>query len=152
MEHRTLYRVHQRVASEFRRGRVLLAGDAAHVNSPLGGMGMNGGLHEAFALAPALVKVWRGEDGSEAALDSYCESRRRVAVEFINEQAARNKRQMEEQDPARRAQHLAELIAIATDPACARTYLMKSSMIDALRREGWRGGGEPAAAKATSLQ
>ncbi len=139
VEHRTLYRVHQRVAATFRRGRVLLAGDAAHVNNPLGGMGMNGGLHDAFALAPALIRAWR-DSADDAGLDAYGVSRRRVATEFINEQAARNKRQMEEQDPAQRAKYLAEMLAIAANPLRSHAYLMKSSMIEALRREGWQGG------------
>jgi 3-(3-hydroxy-phenyl)propionate hydroxylase len=139
VEHRTLYRVHQRVAAQFRSGRVLLAGDAAHVNNPLGGMGMNGGIHDALALGPALERAWNGAE-PDAALDGYCTSRRRVAVEFINEQAARNKRQMEERDPQKRAAHLAERCAIAADPQRSRDYLMKGSMIEALRREGWEGG------------
>ena len=138
VEHRTLYRVHQRVASRFRSGRVLLAGDAAHVNNPLGGMGMNGGIHDAFALGVALQQAQHDAD-ADVALDQYCTSRRRVAADFINEQTARNKRQMEERDPQKRADHLAEMMAIAADPARARAYLMKSSMIEALRREGWRG-------------
>ncbi len=139
VEHRTLYRVHQRVASRFRQGPVLLAGDAAHVNNPLGGMGMNGGIHDAFALGEALVRLWNGAD-ADPALEAYCETRRRVAVEFINAQTARNKRQMEERDPAKRDAHLAEMIAISNDPQRSRDYLMKGSMIEALRREGWRGG------------
>src|ERR1044072_8760294 len=49
--HRSIYHVHQRVAKSFRHGRVLLAGDAAHVNNPLGGMGMNGGTDDGLKLA-----------------------------------------------------------------------------------------------------
>jgi 3-(3-hydroxy-phenyl)propionate hydroxylase len=139
VEHRTLYRVHQRVAASFRRGRVLLAGDAAHVNNPLGGMGMNGGIHDALALGRAFERAFNGAD-PDTALDAYCTSRRRVAVEFINAQAARNKQQMEERDPDKRAAHLAEMCAIASDPRRSRDYLMKGSMIEALRREGWSGG------------
>src|SRR2546429_4990821 len=58
--HTTLYKVHQRVAETFQRGRVFLAGDAAHINNPLGGMGMNGGIHDALHLTSRLVEVWRG--------------------------------------------------------------------------------------------
>src|SRR5262249_61732427 len=68
--HRTLYRVHQRVAARYRQGRAFLAGDAAHINNPLGGMGLNGGIHDAVSLAEKLVRVWRGEAG-EAELDRY---------------------------------------------------------------------------------
>ena len=60
ISHTTLYRVHQRVAKTFRVGRVFLAGDAAHVNNPLGGMGMNGGIHDAMNLTTRLIEVWRG--------------------------------------------------------------------------------------------
>jgi 3-(3-hydroxy-phenyl)propionate hydroxylase len=138
VHHRTLYRVHQRVAATFRAGPVLLAGDAAHVNNPLGGMGMNGGLHDAFALAAALQQVWRGE--GDAALERYCTSRRRVVVDFIDAQTARNKREMEERDPSAREAYLARMQAIAADPRKSREYLLGASMIAALRREGWAGG------------
>ncbi len=148
VEHRTLYRVHQRVASQFRLGRVLLAGDAAHVNNPLGGMGMNGGIHDALALAAALEAAYRDPATGQAALDHYAGTRRAVAVEFINEHTARNKRQMEERDPAKRQAHLDEMIALAADPVRARAYLMKTSMIEALRRVGWVGGRESAATAA----
>jgi 3-(3-hydroxy-phenyl)propionate hydroxylase len=140
VHHRTLYRVHQRVAERFRAGAVLLAGDAAHVNNPLGGMGMNGGIHDAFALAAALQRAWPGDGDGEAALERYCESRRRVAVEFINAQTARNKREMEERDAAAREAYLERMQAIAADPVRAREYLLGASMIAGLRREGWEGG------------
>lgn len=131
--HRTLYKVHQRVAKEFRRGRVLLAGDAAHINNPLGGMGMNGGVHDAFNLADKLVDILvNGAD--EALLDRYERQRRSVAIEYINANTARNKKNIEERNPeARRTTH-DELRAIAANPDAARDYLRKTSMIDALER------------------
>ena len=61
--HTTLYRVHQRVAKTFRRGRAFLAGDAAHINNPLGGMGMNGGIHDAINLTSRLAEVWHRAAG-----------------------------------------------------------------------------------------
>lgn len=132
VEHRTLYRVHQRVARTFRDGRVLLAGDAAHVNNPLGGMGMNGGIHDAFVLGRALVAAWH--DGcSMAALERYARTRRHIAAQFINEATARNKRVMEERDPAARQAHLEAMQSIASDPVRAHGYLMRSAMIDAWR-------------------
>ncbi len=51
-----LYDVHQRVAQTYNKGRVLLAGDSAHVNNPIGGMGMNGGIHDAVNLAEKLAR------------------------------------------------------------------------------------------------
>src|SRR6185312_9107893 len=59
IDHITLYKVHQRVAKTFKLGRAFLVGDAAHINNPLGGMGMNGGIHDAVNLAQRLVSVWR---------------------------------------------------------------------------------------------
>ena len=59
------YRIHRRLAAAYRKGRVLLAGDAAHLNSPSGGMGMNGGIHDAFNLCEKLIAVV--QDGADAA-------------------------------------------------------------------------------------
>ena len=64
--HVTLYKVHQRVAKSFRQGRAFLVGDAAHINNPLGGMGMNGGIHDAVNLTERLAAVWRGDAGDAA--------------------------------------------------------------------------------------
>ncbi len=131
--HRTLYKVHQRVAKEFRRGRVLLAGDAAHINNPLGGMGMNGGVHDAFSLADKLVDILvSGAD--EALLDRYERQRRSVAIEYINANTARNKKNIEERNPEARRKTHDELRATAANPDAARNYLRKTSMIDALER------------------
>jgi 3-(3-hydroxy-phenyl)propionate hydroxylase len=131
--HRTLYKVHQRVAKEFRRGRVLLAGDAAHINNPLGGMGMNGGVHDAFNLGDKLVDILvNGAD--EALLDRYERQRRSVAIEYINANTARNKKNIEERNPEARRKTHDELRAIAANPDAARDYLRKTSMMDALER------------------
>jgi 3-(3-hydroxy-phenyl)propionate hydroxylase len=126
------YRIHRRIVETYRAGRVLLAGDAAHLTSPSGGMGMNGGLHDAFNLCEKLVRVWRGE--SDALLDLYVRQRRPVAQEEIIAQAHTNRSRMQERDPARRRQTLQELQAIAASPDRAREYLLRSSMITGLRR------------------
>jgi 2-polyprenyl-6-methoxyphenol hydroxylase and related FAD-dependent oxidoreductases len=131
--HRTLYKVHQRVATHFRRGRVFLAGDAAHINNPLGGMGMNGGVHDAFSLADKLVAVMN-EGAAPALLDRYERQRRAIAIEYINANTARNKKNIEERDPVLRRKNHDELRAIAADPAAARDYVRKISMIDAMGR------------------
>lgn len=132
--HTNLYAVHQRVATTYRRGRVLLAGDAAHVNNPLGGMGLNFGLHDAHNLATKLAAVWHGRE-SEAVLDRYDRQRRTVAEQFLQAQTISNKQTLEERDPAKRAARIAEIRAIAADPERARRYLMRTAMI-----EGWRAG------------
>ena len=131
--HRTLYKVHQRVAKEFRRGRVILAGDAAHINNPLGGMGMNGGVQDAFNLSDKLVDILNN-GASDDLLDRYQRQRRSVAIEYINANTARNKKNIEERDPETRRKTQDELRAIAADPVAAKDYLRKTSMIDALER------------------
>ena len=125
------YRVHQRIVSNYRSGRVLLVGDAAHVNSPSGGMGMNGGIHDAFNLVEKLSRVWLGA-GPEL-LDQYTRQRLPVAKSAILEQSDRNRKRMTQKDPDARARALASLQATAADQALARDYLIKSSMIDGLR-------------------
>lgn len=131
--HRTLYKVHQRVAKEFRRGRVVLAGDAAHINNPIGGMGMNGGVQDAFNLSDKLVDILMSGASPEL-LDRYERQRRSVAIEYINANTARNKKNIEERDPDARRKTQNELRAIAASPAAAKDYLRKTSMIDALER------------------
>jgi 3-(3-hydroxy-phenyl)propionate hydroxylase len=126
------YRIHQRIVEEYRRGRLVLAGDAAHLNSPSGGMGMNGGIHDAVELAATLAAVCKGE-GDAALLDRYTRRRRPVAEREIIAQADRNRARMRETDPARRAEMLAELQRIAEDPVRAREHLLRSSMIAGLR-------------------
>jgi 3-(3-hydroxy-phenyl)propionate hydroxylase len=125
--------VQQRIAKAWRVGRVLLAGDAAHNNNPLGGMGLNSGLHDAVNLAGKLVAVLRGEAGGEA-LARYERQRRSVAVEHVNQMAARNKKLLEEREPAARRRGLDELARTAADPAAAHRFLLQSSLIASLRR------------------
>jgi 3-(3-hydroxy-phenyl)propionate hydroxylase len=131
--HRSLYKVHQRVAAQFRQKRVFLAGDAAHINNPLGGMGMNGGVHDAMNLCGKLLDVLR-RGADDAVLDRYERQRRTIAIEYINASTARNKKEIEERDPAVRKQTQDDLRATASDPARARAYLRKTSMLDALER------------------
>ena len=126
------YRVHQRIARDYRSGRVLLAGDAAHLNNPTGGMGMNGGIHDAFALSAALADVWNGAD--PATLDRYTRQRRPVAEQQIIAQSDQNRRRMTESDPVKRRRELVRLQAIASDPVEAKPFLMRTSMLEGLRQ------------------
>ena len=126
------YRIHQRVVDRYRVGRVLLAGDAAHLNSPSGGMGMNGGIHDAFNLSEKLVRVLRGEN--DALLDLYERQRRSVALEQILAQSGRNRARMQERDPEKRRAALCELQALAADPERALKHLLRTSMIEGLRQ------------------
>jgi 3-(3-hydroxy-phenyl)propionate hydroxylase len=133
IRYKSIYRVHQRVASDWRVGRVLLAGDAAHLNNPLGGFGLNSGIHDAISLAEKLGRVWRGE-ADEAALDRYVRQRRAATIEQVQAMSIRNKRQLEERDPKVQRERMLELVAIADDPARARQHLLDTSMISGLRR------------------
>jgi 2-polyprenyl-6-methoxyphenol hydroxylase-like FAD-dependent oxidoreductase len=77
----TRFRIHHRVADSYRAGRLLLAGDAAHVHSPAGGQGMNLGIADAISLAGALAEVLHG--GSDAALDRYADTQRPRAEQVL---------------------------------------------------------------------
>ncbi len=127
-----LYTVHQRVAKKFRVGRAILAGDAAHVNSPIGAMGMNSGVHDAFNLADKLVKILHGAQ-DEDILDRYERQRRHVAIQHTQAQTIRNKRLLAEKDPAIRKCNQDELRRTAEDPALARSFLLRASLIESLR-------------------
>jgi 3-(3-hydroxy-phenyl)propionate hydroxylase len=125
--HRNLYTIHQRVASTFRKGRVLLAGDSAHLNNSIGGMGLNGGLQDAANLADKLAQVLGG--GPDNLLDLYSLQRRTVSIEFVQAQSIANKKQLETREPVARKQTLEDLARTAADPVKAREYLLRSSML-----------------------
>jgi 3-(3-hydroxy-phenyl)propionate hydroxylase len=132
-----IYRVHQRVAARFRDGNVLLAGDAAHINSPLGGMGLNSGIHDAVDLAIRLGRGWHAPEATvEAELATYDERRRRVALDFVGADAHRNTVMMQERDEAVRRANQDDLRATAADPARAREWLMRASLVAAVRSQG----------------
>ncbi|HXP30035.1 MAG TPA: FAD-dependent monooxygenase [Stellaceae bacterium] len=132
---KAVYRVSQRVAARYRQGRAFLAGDAAHINNPLGGMGLNGGIHDALSLTGRLARVWHGLD-DDRLLDGYEAQRRPEAIEAINAMTQRNKRLLEERDPAVRQRNLADWARTAADPALAYAHLLETSMIASLRRSG----------------
>jgi 3-(3-hydroxy-phenyl)propionate hydroxylase len=130
--HRNIYAVHQRVAASFRRGRAFLAGDSAHVNNPLGGLGLNFGIHDGMELASLLGSVIRGEAPPEV-LDLYDRLRRPLNVEYVQQQTVANKKRLEEKDPATRAANNAFLRKTAADPAAHRAYLLRASLIESVR-------------------
>jgi 3-(3-hydroxy-phenyl)propionate hydroxylase len=127
-----VYGVHQRVASSFRAGRVLLAGDSAHLNNPIGGMGMNGGIHDGINLAGKLAKVIHGEAGDEI-LDLYSRQRRHAAVKYVQAQTIANKKLMEERDPAVRKTNFDELRRIAENDDTAKAYMRRAALFDSLK-------------------
>jgi len=131
IEYVNVYPVSQCVAATLRSGRILLAGDAAHVNNPIGGMGMNGGIHDAINLADKLARVIHGEAGEEL-LDLYSRQRRHAAVKYVQQQTIANKRLMDERDPKVRAAKFDELRRIADDPEASRQYMRRAALLDSL--------------------
>ena len=130
--HRNLYNVHQRVAETFHVGKAVLAGDSAHVNNPLGGMGMNGGIHDGWNIAKKLVSIWRGE-GDDALLAQYDRQRRTMAKKYVQAQSIQNKELLQESDMVTRRKKLDALGAITDDKDTCHEYLMKSSLIAMVR-------------------
>jgi 3-(3-hydroxy-phenyl)propionate hydroxylase len=128
--HRNIYRVHQRVAETFRRGRVFLAGDAAHVNNPVGGLGLNCGIHDAVE---TLRAVTSGEQGPDL-LDRYERRRRPLNIEYVQQQTVANKKRLEERDPRVRRENFDQLRRMAADPALHKEFLMRTSLIDSVRK------------------
>ena len=131
--HRNMYSVHQRVAGCFRERRFILAGDAAHINNPLGGMGMNSGFQDALNLCDKLEMIWNGAD-ADPLLDLYDRQRRLTAVEFVQEQSISNKKMLEESDIAARRGRMEAMRKTAADPAAHHAFLVRSSLIGMLRR------------------
>jgi 3-(3-hydroxy-phenyl)propionate hydroxylase len=127
-----IYDVHQRVAATFNKGRVLLAGDSAHVNNPIGGMGMNGGIHDAVNLADKLSDIWF-EGADVSILDRYSRQRRKAQSDFVQAQSIQNKKALEEKDPAVRRKNLDNLRRASEDLTLHKQFLMRSSLLDSLR-------------------
>ncbi|MBM3529003.1 MAG: FAD-dependent monooxygenase [Alphaproteobacteria bacterium] len=131
--HRNLYNVHQRVAASFRKGRVFLAGDSAHVNNPLGGLGLNFGIHDVIELTGLLDRIVH-KGASADILDDYDRHRRPLNVEFVQQQTIANKKRMEERDPAARARSNEQLRATMNDPAAHRAYVLRASLLESVRK------------------
>jgi 2-polyprenyl-6-methoxyphenol hydroxylase-like FAD-dependent oxidoreductase len=135
VDHVSIYVVNRRVAAQMRVGPVLLAGDAAHVNSPLGGMGMNSGIHDAVSAWRRLASVWGSPAGPEVetVMNEYDRLRREVAIEYVGADTHKNWEVLREPDPEMRAQHQDELRAVAADPVRARQRLLRAAMLDAVK-------------------
>jgi 3-(3-hydroxy-phenyl)propionate hydroxylase len=131
--HTTLYNIHQRVAKQYRKGNVLIAGDAAHLNNPLGGMGMNGGLHDVFNLCPKIIDILQ-KGASEDLLDLYERQRRDVTIDFIQNQTIQNKKNIEQMTQEQRLEHIDGLNKMISDPEQAVAFLSRNNMFDALER------------------
>ena len=121
--HLNLYAVHQRVAKSFRKGRVFLCGDAAHVNNPIGGLGLNSGIHEAWHLANLLKD-------ETPDLDAYEHLRRPLNIKYVQEQTIANKKRLEEKEPSARARRFRELKEMADDPQRHKAFLMRAALLE----------------------
>lgn len=130
--HRTLYRVHQRVAKSFREGRVMLIGDSAHLNNPLGGFGMNSGIHDAFNLFDKLAPAITGNTSAEAGLALFDRQRRTVTHTFTQTQTRQNMEFIRgNQDNAHEARRRAMLDILADDDK-RRAYMLRQAMFESL--------------------
>jgi 2-polyprenyl-6-methoxyphenol hydroxylase-like FAD-dependent oxidoreductase len=127
--HTTVYNVHQRVADTYTQGRVVLAGDAAHINNPLGGLGMNSGLFDAFALRRHFAAISEGADFSDM-LRRYSDEQRQVSIEYVGAQTDRNWSQLRETDPQRRRQQALHMREIVADRKKERDFLLRVSMFE----------------------
>jgi 3-(3-hydroxy-phenyl)propionate hydroxylase len=128
-EHRTIYRVHQRVAKKFNHNRVFLVGDSAHLNNPLGGYGMNSGIHDAWNLCEKLMTCLEKGHQPEL-LDLFDRQRRTVTYNFIQAQTKENKALLEQGDGQR--QKLEKMRELKKDPVKRKEFLLRQSMFASL--------------------
>jgi len=133
---RQLYMVHQRVADSFASRRVLLMGDAAHINSPIGGVGLNSGIHDAADAAARIARVLSDDLDPRKELQTYSRVRRRVALDYVQRDTHANTVRLAETDGARRWRELSAMAEIAADAERARSYLWRVSLLEPLRRYG----------------
>ncbi len=133
IHYRGLYKFHQRVAAQFSKGRMFLAGDAAHVNNPMGGLGMNSGIHDGMELAELFDLIQTGK-ADDSILVRYDRRRRPLNVEYVQQVTVANKRRLEEKDPVIRRERLDELRRIVDDPIQHKAFLMRASLIDSVRK------------------
>tara|TARA_R110002126_G_scaffold5507_6_gene29162 strand:- start:271 stop:1488 length:1218 start_codon:yes stop_codon:yes gene_type:complete len=132
--HRNLYAVNQRVADRFRIERIFLAGDAAHLNNPLGGLGLNTGIHDCMNITGKIGDVWFGR-AREDVFERYHRQRHQLATEFLQSVTIENKKRIEEKDPEAIRKNQQVLRENAEDPAKAKVWLMRSSLLDSVRKE-----------------
>jgi 3-(3-hydroxy-phenyl)propionate hydroxylase len=130
-EHRVIYRIHQRVATNYRVDRVLLAGDAAHLNNPLGGFGMNSGIHDAWNLCAKLDRILN-QGADTLLLDLYEKQRQTVTRDFIQTQSIKNKQRMEHDDEEWLRQDREEIRRICSDDQLRRKFLLDQALFTSL--------------------
>ncbi|WP_406082101.1 FAD-dependent monooxygenase [Streptomyces zaomyceticus] len=126
------YRLARFLLPRYRAGRVLFAGDAAHLTSTAGGLNMNCGLHDAVETGRALAAVLRGDAPDDTALDAALERRRSVVETAVIPRSEARTAGLDSaaELPAR----LASLRRTAEDPHAAADYLFKASLLDVAPR------------------
>lgn len=131
-QHRTIYRVHQRVATKFNHGRVFLTGDSAHLNNPLGGFGMNSGIHDAWNVCERITTCLQSQHDDEL-FDVFGRQRRKVTHDFIQAQTIQNKALLEHSGTENHQRKLQEMQTIQQDPEKRREFIIKQSMFQSLQ-------------------
>ncbi|RVT93612.1 FAD-dependent oxidoreductase [Sphingomonas crocodyli] len=133
-DYRQIYRVHQRVADKFLKGRMAIIGDAAHLNSPMGGFGMNSGIHDAWNLADKLHRILR-KGGDAGLLALFERQRRTVTHSFIQAQTIENMALMEQGADEAAKKRRERMRTIHADPGLRRDYLLRQAMFQSLEEE-----------------
>lgn len=126
----TAYNMHQRTAATYRVGRVVLAGDAAHLTNPTSGFGLMGGLYDSFALSESLAAVVHGK-ASDEILDRYSELRRKTYHEVTSPISSESLRLVfNSGDQGRLEKDLALLRGRKSDPEAMRKFLSAPAALE----------------------
>jgi 3-(3-hydroxy-phenyl)propionate hydroxylase len=133
--HRTIYRVHQRVAKQFLHGRAILIGDAAHLNNPLGGFGMNSGIHDAINLCQKLTHIYKNGGDADLLLGLFERQRQTTTHDFIQQQTQKNMAYMKGGQSAQHSRRKAEMRDVHDSPVKRRDFLLRQSMFQCLEDE-----------------
>lgn len=133
--HRTIYKVHQRVIDKMNHDRIILAGDSAHINNPLGGFGMNGGLHDAWNLVEKLDAIINST-ADQNLLDLYDRQRRTIMNDFIQAQTIRNKRMIEETGDNNSESEWNRMRKIHSNEEKRKEYMLIQSMTQSIKKQG----------------
>jgi len=126
----SLYNVHQRVASDFAQNRVLIAGDSAHMNNPLGGLGMNSGIHDVWSAVDTILAVEQDGKDWHRAVEIYGRVRSTACHEYVQRLTKENRANMKETDAAKRAARADEMRNLMVDADARRAYLIRTSMLE----------------------
>jgi 3-(3-hydroxy-phenyl)propionate hydroxylase len=125
-----VYRSHQRIAQEFSQGRVALAGDAAHLTTTNGGMGLNSGVQDAAHLVKALLRAIR--DQSIEPINEYAQDRKEFCQRFLQPTTTANHSTVDNPDEANRRLRLSELFSDSKNPEVELQVVARASMITEL--------------------